>query len=62
MAHKFGESGTPVDKQLHESAIVYLDKKPYLLTVMTKGKDNASLSKLICEISSIVYKDQSNKY
>ncbi len=62
MAHKFGESGTPVDKQLHESAIVYLDNKPYLLTVMTKGKDNASLSKLICEISSIVYKDQSNKY
>ena len=61
MAHKFGESGTPSEKQLHESAIVYLENKPYLLTVMTKGKDNASLSKLISEISALVYKDQSNK-
>jgi beta-lactamase class A len=61
MAHKFGESGTPVDKQLHESAIVYLKDKPYMLTVMTKGKDNATLSKLISEISAVVYKDQSNK-
>jgi len=61
MAHKFGESGTPVDKQLHESAIVYLKDKPYMLTVMTKGKDNATLTKLISEISAVVYKDQSNK-
>ena len=61
MAHKFGESGTPTEKQLHESAIIYLENKPYLLTIMTKGKDNASLSKLISEISAMVYKDQSNK-
>ena len=61
MAHKFGESGTPTEKQLHESAIIYIDNKPYLLTIMTKGKDNASLSKLISEISAMVYKDQSNK-
>ena len=58
MAHKFGESGTPTEKQLHESAIVYLNEKPYLLTVMTKGKDNASLSKLIGDISSVVYKNK----
>jgi beta-lactamase class A len=58
MAHKFGESGTPTEKQLHESAIVYLNDKPYILTVMTKGKDNASLSKLIGEISSVVYKKE----
>lgn len=59
MAHKFGESGNPIEKQLHESAIVYNNDKPYLLTVMTKGKDNASLSKLIGEISSVVYKNNS---
>jgi len=58
MAHKFGESGTPTEKQLHESAIVYLNDKPYILTVMTRGKDNASLSKLIGEISSVVYKKE----
>jgi beta-lactamase class A len=61
MAHKFGESGTPSEKQLHESAIVYVQNRPYLITVMTKGKDNAILSKLISEISALVYKDQANK-
>jgi beta-lactamase class A len=61
IAHKFGESGSPIEKQLHESAIVYLNDKPYLLTVMTKGKDNASLSKLIGEISAVVYKDFNNR-
>ena len=55
VAHKFGESGTQIDKQLHESAIVYLANKPYLLTVMTKGKDNKKLSQLIGEISQTAY-------
>jgi beta-lactamase class A len=55
VAHKFGESGTPIDKQLHESAIVYLDGKSYLLTVMTKGKDIKVLSSLMGDISRLVY-------
>ncbi len=55
IAHKFGESGTPQEMQLHESGIVYLKNKPYLITVMTKGKDNKTLSKLIGEISAKVY-------
>lgn len=55
VAHKFGESGNQIDKQLHESAIVYLANKPYLLTVMTKGKDNKKLSQLIGEISQTAY-------
>ena len=55
IAHKFGESGTPQEMQLHESAIVYLKNNPYLITVMTKGKDNKTLSKLISEISAKVY-------
>lgn len=57
MAHKFGESGTPAEMQLHETAIVYLKNRPYLLTVMTKGKDNQTLAKLIAEISSVAYKN-----
>lgn len=61
IAHKFGESGTPVEMQLHESAIIYLKDKPYLLTIMTKGKDNKTLSKLIADISGIVYKNLSNQ-
>jgi beta-lactamase class A len=61
IAHKFGESGTPVEMQLHESAIIYAKDKPYLLTVMTKGKDNKTLSKLISEISATVYKNLVNQ-
>jgi beta-lactamase class A len=61
IAHKFGESGTPTEMQLHESAIIYVKDKPYLLTVMTKGKDNKTLSKLIGEISSTVYKNMINQ-
>ena len=60
IAHKFGESGTPSEKQLHETAIVYLKDKAYLLTVMTKGKDNVALSNLIGEISGVVYKELNN--
>ena len=55
VAHKFGESGTQTEKQLHESAIVYLDNQPYLLTVMTRGSDNKKLSQMIGEISQTVY-------
>lgn len=55
VAHKFGESGTAEDRQLHESAIVYLDGKSYLLTVMTKGKDIKVLSSLMGDISRLVY-------
>ncbi len=55
IAHKFGESGTPQEMQLHESALVYLKDKPYLITIMTKGRDNKTLSKLISEISAKVY-------
>ena len=43
--------------QLHESAIIYDKDKTYLLTVMTKGKDNKSLSSLISKISELVHKN-----
>lgn len=53
--HKFGESGNQTEKQLHESAVIYLKNKPYLLTIMTKGRDPEQLPKLIQEISQTVY-------
>ena len=59
--HKFGESGNQTEKQLHECAIIYLDNKTYLLTVMTKGKDVGKLSKLIQEISQTVYNEMINQ-
>lgn len=55
--HKFGEAGNLTERQLHESAIVFVNDKPYLITVMTKGKDAKKLAELIAEISSTVYND-----
>lgn len=55
VAHKFGEAGNDIEKQLHESAIVYLNDEPYLLTIMTKGRDNQKLAALIAEISQVIY-------
>jgi beta-lactamase class A len=55
VAHKFGEEGTGDSQELHESAIVYLENSPYILTIMTKGKDISKQSKVLQEISSSVY-------
>jgi beta-lactamase class A len=55
VAHKFGEEGTLNNQELHESAIIYLENAPYLLTIMTKGKDITKQSKVLEDISSKVY-------
>ncbi len=48
LAHKFGEYGYPnSDHELHEMGIMYLKDKPYLLTIMTKGKDVKNLGPTI---------------
>jgi beta-lactamase class A len=54
-AHKFGEAGKPGNRELHESAIIYLNNKPYLLIVMTKGKESVKLAEIMSHISKIVY-------
>ncbi len=55
VAHKFGEDGNQEEQQLSESAIIYLDNNPYLITIMTKGRDYKKLPEVIQQISSIVY-------
>jgi beta-lactamase class A len=58
IAHKFGESGNETNKQLHETAVFYINNQPYLLTIMTKGNKNITLNKLaevLQKISSAVY-------
>jgi beta-lactamase class A len=57
VAHKFGETGDENEKQLHETAIIYLDKRPYLLTIMTRGHDFLTLQKFMAEASKLVYED-----
>jgi len=60
VAHKFGESGDQLNKQLHETAVFYNNEQPYLLTIMIKGNKNITLNKLaevLQRISNEVYSD-----
>ncbi len=57
VSHKFGERAyNNADiKQLHDCGIVYSRNSPYLLCIMTKGKDFNQLGNIIADLSSIVY-------
>ena len=66
ISHKFGEreakeNGVTI-QQLHDCGIVYYPKYPYLICIMTKGKDFNKLSGVIADISKIVYGEVSDKY
>lgn len=54
-AHKFGERGIDYDMNFSESAIVYYNSNPYLLTIMTKGRDVKLQTSLISELSREIY-------
>lgn len=55
VARKFGEYGKGEFLQWHESGIVYSPKGHYVITVMTKGRNNQMLRLAIAEISKAVY-------
>lgn len=61
VSHKFGEGGYNTAPHFSESAIVYCGKRPYLLTVMTKGSDMKKLPKVIQEISKTVFDVMNNR-
>ena len=57
VAHKFGVrsvSGTE-KKQLHDCGIVYAENSPYILCVMTQGRDFDALAQFIAEVSRRVH-------
>lgn len=56
-SHKFGEAGDAVEKQLHETALVYINNRTYLLTIMTKGTSFDKLPEVIKQISAMVYRE-----
>ena len=65
VAHKFGErvNGTNdrIDSiELHDCGIVYVPENPYLLCIMTRGKDLLSLESAIASISKLVYENLPN--
>ncbi|MEI6122868.1 MAG: serine hydrolase [Bacteroidota bacterium] len=55
IAHKFGERTEFGISQLHEFGIVYLDKNPYLIGIMTKGPGIAQQTNVISDISKIAF-------
>lgn len=61
VAHKFGErtfvndDGSIHHRELHDCGIVYYPDQPYLLCVMTRGKDFSQLESTIAGISKLVY-------
>ncbi len=63
VAHKFAERAYAQKdtKELHECGIVYHPERPYLLCVMTKGKDFNTLKGVIKDISKIAYRDMEKK-
>jgi beta-lactamase class A len=64
IAHKFGESGDNIFRQLHETAILYIKEKPYLITIMTKGNKNVDLSRLsevLRGVSNLIYTKLADK-
>lgn len=66
ISHKFGERELTDKKggiinQLHDCGIVYYPEHPYLLCIMTKGKNINNLSRSISSISKIVYEEVSSR-
>lgn len=68
VAHKFGEytvdeafdggvSLSTTEAQLHDCGIVYLPERPYILCVMTRGKDISLQEKAIAEISKMIFEE-----
>ncbi len=62
VAHKFGYLNvSPQEQQLHDCGIVYFPEKPYLLCVMTRGKDPRTIADVIGEISKAVFVEVSRR-
>lgn len=63
VSHKFGirEKRDSKDKQLHDCGIVYAGNKPYLICIMTRGREMERLSSSIKEISQTVYGEIAKK-
>jgi beta-lactamase class A len=57
VAHKFGERHINDMQQLHDCGIVYYPNHPYLLCIMTRGRNLSALAKAIQEISGLIYNE-----
>ncbi len=58
VSHKFGEFSSANGAQLHDCGIIYKPNHPYLLCIMTQGKDFDKLANTIASISKIAWDAQ----
>ncbi|MFN8164823.1 MAG: serine hydrolase [Bacteroidia bacterium] len=61
VAHKFGERFIGADLQWHESGIVYLKDRPFLLTVMSRGADQNKLKEILSTTGQTVFDFMKNR-
>jgi len=61
VCHKFGEGGPTSEPNFSEAAIVYCGRTPYIISIMTKGKEMKSLPAVSAEISKKVYQVMSTR-
>lgn len=64
VAHKFAERSFEDTglRQLHEVGIIYHKQNPYLLGIMTRGRDFSKLSRAIRDISALTYQEVDRQY
>jgi beta-lactamase class A len=64
VSHKFGEKseGSEGAVQLHDCGIVYYPRHPYLLCVMSKGKNFELLDDVIANISQITFAEVNRQH
>jgi beta-lactamase class A len=62
VANKFGERTTETgEKELHDCGIIYYPDNPYILCVMTLGKNFDQLAEIIKKVSYLVYQEMNKK-
>ena len=63
VAHKFGErqvddpNGSASLRELHDCGIVYKDPNPYIICIMTEGRDFTDLLDVVKNLSAIVFQN-----
>lgn len=55
VAHKFGERFSEAGQQFHEAGVVYVNENPYVIVVMTEGRDKRILPEVVALLSRTVY-------
>jgi beta-lactamase class A len=62
LAHKFGVRGFENElMQVHDCGVVYDSHIPYLICVMSRGRNLSDLNKVIADVSGIIYRNVSRK-